>query len=208
MLNLHRRWAPLMALLLVGAFLQMVIPVSLKAQVAAPNAGDVLKQAEVTYLEGDYEGAVSMLEPLLKRTDLTKEQTAKTHELLAYCYDALDKEDKIRENVRILFEMNRKYPMKDAWMADRMRRIVDEVKTQLAEQDSAQVVKPPVEAQKPSQPPDRMTEGEAGKKSNTKKYLIFGAVGVAAIAGIVLLAGGGEEELDTLPLPPGTPTKK
>lgn len=209
MLNLYRKRAPILALLLVGAFLPVVIPAQLWAQVAAPVAADVLKNAEVSYLEGDYEGAVAMLEPMLKRTDLTKEQTAKTHELLAYCYDALDKEDKIRENVRALYEMNRKYPMKSEWMADRMRRIVDEVKTDLAQQDSTKVAPPVVKAEEPAKPPDHMKAEEGQKKSNTKKYLIFGAVGAAAVAGIVLLAGGGgSEELDTLPTPPGVPAKK
>lgn len=206
MLRLQRKWAPYLALLLAGAFLNLVVPPDTWAQ--ASNADDTLRNAEVMYLEGDYEGAVDRLEPMLTTGNLTKEQTAKTHELLAYCYDALDKEEKIRENVRVLFEMNRKYPMKSEWMADRMKRIVEEVQTDLARQDS-EAEEDAAAAAKPEGPPDHMTAEEADGGGNTKKYLIYGGAAVVGIGLIALLAGGGgEEELDTLPTAPGTPTKK
>lgn len=206
MLTMQRKWAPYLALLLAGAFLNLAIPPDIWAQATDPD--QTLHQAEVSYLEGDYEGAVAMLEPLLTTQGLTKNQTAKTHELLAYCYDALDKEDKIRENVRILFEMNRKYPMKDAWMAERMKRIVDEVKTELALEDR-QAAKDSTEAAQPAVEPDRMTAEETGGKSNTTKYLIYGGAAVGAgVLALLLLGGGSEETLDTLPTAPGTPARK
>jgi len=206
MLTLQRKWAPLVALLLAVVFLNLVVPPLVWAQAA--GADDTLRSAEVSYLEGDYEGAVGMLEPMLTTGTLTKTQTAKTHELLAYCYDALDKEEKIRENIRVLFEMNRKYPMKSEWMADRMNRIVEEVQADLAREDSEAEATTTV-AEEPSGAPDHMTEGEAGGKSNTKKYLIYGGAAVVGIGLIALLAGGGgDAELDTLPTAPGVPTKK
>jgi lipopolysaccharide biosynthesis regulator YciM len=181
-----------------------------RAQTASDDPGDVLRRAEVTYLEGDYETAVGMLEPLLKRSDLKKEQLAKTHELLAYCYDALDKEDKIKENVRALLEMNRKYPMKSEWMADRMHRIVNEVQMDLAKQDSAKAVQgqPEQRVEEKKKEPDHLTAEEGGKKGGSKKFLIFGAIGAAVVGGVVLLAGGGggDEAVEPLPGPPPTPT--
>jgi len=211
MLEWQRRWIRCFGPAAAAALLLSLLPQAVWAQATQEDPALILRRAEVTYLEGDYEGSVAMLEPLLKRTDLTKEQTAKTHELLAYCYDALDKEDKIRENVRTLLQMNRKYPMKSEWMADRMRRIVNEVQAELAAQDSVQTAQPPPErVEEPARPPDRLTEEETEKKGGSKKFLIFGAIGAAAIAGIVLLAGGGgdEDELDTLPTPPAVPTNR
>ena len=205
---------PLALLLLVGA-----LPITVRAQAQTPEDPVlVLRRAEVTFQEGDYEGAVAMLEPFLKRTDLTKEQTAKGHELLAFCYDALDKEDKIRQNVKSLYELNRKYNMRSEWMDDRMQRIVAEVQAELAEQDQKPATPPatPAQEQKPATPPDRMTADEAGGgggKSKTIYYVAGGAAAVALIAVLLVAGGGGDEEgnggtLDTLPLPPARPTNR
>lgn len=179
----------------------------------------VLRRAEVTFQEGDYEGAVQMLEPLLTRTDLTKDQKAKSHELLAFCYDALDKEDEIRSNVRALYEMNRKYSMNAEWMDDRMQQIVDEVQSDLANQDAdkaAAAATGTTAADEPTTPPDHMTAGETsdGGGGSKTKYYVAGAVGAAALVAVLLLAGGGDDEdeqpapLDTLGTPPAHPTRR
>jgi hypothetical protein len=157
-----------------------------------------------------------MLEPMLTRTDLTKDQKAKAHELLAFCYDALDKEEQIRRNIRALFEMNRKYRMKTEWMDDRMQQIVDEVQSDLAaeDEDKAAAGAEPAVTEQPTTPPDHMTAQETGEGGSKTKYYVAGAAGAAALVAILLLAGGGGDDetppaaLDTLPEPPARPTRR
>jgi len=164
----------------------------------AGSAADTLRVASVSYLEGDYESAVTTLSALLERSDLTASERARGHELYAFCELALDNEKEARAHVRSMLEADRAYTMQEAWLDEPMKKLVDQVNAELTLEDARVAEAARRDAALAAGETLPPTDPAAGDEKGGGNTLLYVAGGVAALVVIGALLGGKEESTDTL----------
>ena len=201
--NTSGRLGPILAALM----LLHICPRQAGAQDAAP-ASDTLRGASVNYLEGDYEGALTALAALLDRTELTATEQARAHELSAFCELALDHKTEAHAHVRFMLEADRSHTMQEAWMEERMEKLVDEVTAELVEEDARAAEEARRAAAVAAGETPVPIDPDEGDEKGGGKTLYYVAGGVAALLILGAVLGGKEESSDTLTvlsLPPARP---
>lgn len=180
-----------------------------------------LDNARISFKSLDYHCAEQEIMDYLNLSDLTIEQRADAHVLLAAVYYAKSKNDsekkklvinQFKEAFRAYRDWRGELDISSTEFIEMMNEAKDQVDQEEAQKKQEPVITPPPAEEKPAL---TTITTEAGKPWYKQWWAI--ALGVGVVAGVVVLAagggggnegGGGGGVIDTLPSAPDPPAKK
>jgi hypothetical protein len=202
------------AIILLAAFMHMSLaPASLFAQSDCPydKANPTLENARISFKTLNYKCAEAEVQDFLAKPDISLEDRASAHVLLAAVYyaklkDESEKREQVIQQFKKAFESYREWEgeldITSSRFIDLMKeaqQLVDEEAKEEEEEQPAEPVIVTPEEEKPEPTPAYVDTGVKESKPWYKKWWAIG-LGVGIVAGaVVLLAGGGDDDEGTTP---------
>ncbi len=209
-MNIRRKYFRSIIVIAILAYIQTLIPLNVLAQVndcGYDPAHPDLEHARQSFRQINYNCAEQELKDLLAQKDISLEEKANAHVLLAAVYytimrDAQEKEQKVVEQFAEAFRVYQDWSGDLDIKSSRFEELMEKAKT-MVEEEEATAEETPVEEQ-PAQ------QSQVKKKPWYKNWWAI-ALGVGVVAVVVVAAsgGGGDGGGSSQPLPdfPDTPSK-
>jgi hypothetical protein len=210
-MNIRRKYFRSIIFIAILAYIQTLVPLSVFAQVnecGYDPAHPDLEHARQSFRQINYNCAEQELKDLLARSDISLEEKANAHVLLAAVYytimrDAQEKEQKVVEQFAEAFRVYQDWSGDLDIKSSRFEELMEKAKT-MVEEEEAKAQEQPVVEEQPGK------EGQMQKKPWYKKWWAI-ALGVGVVAGVAVAVagGGGGSDGGGGPLPdfPSTPSK-
>ena len=201
-------------LLLTVAGMLLLMPSAVFAQEA--GCSQSLDDAEVAYFNGEFDRAISMIEPCLNSEDYSQAQGVRAYSLLGGIQFVLGEEDAARASIEGLYAVDPAF-VPGPELPPNFSALILDVKQQMIADGRFPALEP--EISEPDTPlvtdvlPVEAEGEEVPEKSPRKRKALFvgGGAALAVAAGAAILlsgnSGGGPDTKTEWPFPPGHPSQ-